>query len=232
MGRKLRQYRGALDPSQVAQGMNAAGRNARRLAQDARLLLDSGRFPSAASVALLSVEEAGKAPILRSLALARDGKDLKEAWRGYRSHTRKNVMAGFIDQVLDGARKLDDFAGLFREEADHTTLFDQVKQLGFYTDCLGEAHWSEPEDVVEEGLARQLVQTAEILAESRPVSTEEIELWVEHLGPVWNENSTWMRTALENWYAALQERGLVKEGENAMRTFIREGIRDESIERE
>lgn len=154
---------------------------------------------------------------------------LKEAWRGYRSHTRKNVLAGFTAQVLEGARKLDDFAGLFREEADHTILFDQVKQLGFYTDCLGEAHWSEPEDVVEEGLARQLVRTAEILSESRRVSTEEIELWVEHLGPVWRKNAAWMRTALENWYAALQERRLVEEGENAMRTFIREGIRGESV---
>jgi hypothetical protein len=42
---KLPQYNGGLDASQIARGMNAACRNARRLADDASLLLDAGRIP-------------------------------------------------------------------------------------------------------------------------------------------------------------------------------------------
>jgi AbiV family abortive infection protein len=45
--------------------MNAAIANAQRLAEDAQLLLDAERFPSAASLAILALEEAGKVIILR-----------------------------------------------------------------------------------------------------------------------------------------------------------------------
>jgi AbiV family abortive infection protein len=38
-------------------------------AEDARLLLEAGRCPTAASVAALAIEEAGKPAILRTLAL-------------------------------------------------------------------------------------------------------------------------------------------------------------------
>jgi len=49
--------------------MNAATRNARRLAADARLLLDAGRLPTAAALATLSIEETGKVSILREIAV-------------------------------------------------------------------------------------------------------------------------------------------------------------------
>lgn len=57
---KLPQFKGELSAAQIASGMNAARRNARRLADDARLLLDAERFSSAASIAVLSIEESGK----------------------------------------------------------------------------------------------------------------------------------------------------------------------------
>ena len=41
---KLSQYGGRLTPAQIADGMNAAIRNARRLANDARTLLDLERI--------------------------------------------------------------------------------------------------------------------------------------------------------------------------------------------
>jgi ABC-type branched-subunit amino acid transport system substrate-binding protein len=53
-------YRGALSAAQIAAGMNAALRNARRLVKDARVLVETGAFPSAASLAILAIEEAGK----------------------------------------------------------------------------------------------------------------------------------------------------------------------------
>ena len=67
----LSPYRGALTIKQVAKGMNAATNNARRLAQDARLLLDNKRWPTAASVAALSIEESGKVVILRRFLIAK-----------------------------------------------------------------------------------------------------------------------------------------------------------------
>ena len=64
----LPQYKGKLDPEQIAQGMNAARRNAQRLADDAKLLLSAKRYPTAASLAILSIEESGKVSILRGIA--------------------------------------------------------------------------------------------------------------------------------------------------------------------
>ena len=221
---KLEQYRGRLNPSQVAEGINAATRNAFRLVEDARLLLDKGRFPTAASLAVLAIEESGKASILRHLSVAQSNEEVKDCWDHYRSHTKKNVMGALFDKLARGARKLDDFLTVFGEGADYPRLLDQVKQIGFYTDCLGKTHWSEPAAVVDEKLARRLVATAEFLARPKEVSLKEIDLWVKHLGPVWNKDPGWMRKALENWYEDMQRHGLVPDGPNAMRTFIREGI--------
>lgn len=223
-GKKLDQYKGRLNPSQIAHGINVASRNARRLAEDARLLLENGRFPTTASLAILSIEESGKISILRHLAVAKSDHEVKDCWRQYRSHIKKNVMGGLIEELARGSRKLDDFIGLFREGAEHAYRLDQVKQIGLYTDCLGKAHWSEPTDVVDEALANQLVETAEGLAKSKEVSPKEIELWVKHLGPVWNKNPKWMHKALENWYDEMQKHGLALEGAHAMRKFIREGL--------
>lgn len=224
--KKLDAYQGPLSPAQAAAGINAANKNARRLLEDARHLLEAGRLPSAASLAILSIEESGKVSILRALIVARDNEQRREDWRAYRSHTKKN-MAWLLPQFLkQGARKLDEFAPLFAEDADHPFLLDQLKQLGFYTDCLGKAHWSIPQDVIDRSLAQMLVDIAELLCRDRQVSEKELELWVKHVGPVWNSNSAWMKQALTNWYQDMQAHGLAPEGENEMEQFIHSGLKN------
>lgn len=227
MKKKLDAYRGWLTAAQIAQGMNAAASNARRLAEDASTLLGARRFPSAASLAILSVEEAGKISILRSLALARTADEIQEAWKDYRSHTRKNVAWLLPKLVAAGARKLDDLRPLYDGDSDHPYVLDQLKQIGFYTDCLGHAHWSVPEEVIDESLAQMLVRIAKTFADDRQYTEKEVTLWIQHVGPVWKEDSAWMKQALVNWYAAMQEHGLAPEGQNEMEHFIREGITDQ-----
>src|ERR1043165_9306013 len=89
--KKLDAYKGRLSLEQIVAGINAAIHNARRLAEDARLLLESKRYPSAAALAILSIEESGKTSILRSLAFANNQEALIACWRNYRTHTKKNV---------------------------------------------------------------------------------------------------------------------------------------------
>src|SRR5258708_40218343 len=100
------EYRGPLTPGQVAEGMNAAIRNARRLATDAKLLLDSGRLPTAAAIATLSIEESGKASILREIAVVTSPERLKEAWKRYRDHRSKNGAWILPELIRRGARRL------------------------------------------------------------------------------------------------------------------------------
>lgn len=200
--------------------MNTALRNARRLLKDAKHLLDIGSYPTAASLAALSIEESGKTAILRELVVARDEKEIGQAWKRYRSHTQKNVAWLLPQLVAQGARHLEDFRSLFDTGADHTQLLDSLKQLGFYTDCLGRAHWSEPEKVVDEKLARQLVEVADILCRSREITVREIELWIKHVKPVWRGPMEWMKKAVANWYADMQREGLIKKPDDGMEAFL------------
>ncbi|MEW6158881.1 MAG: AbiV family abortive infection protein, partial [Verrucomicrobiota bacterium] len=222
--KRLDQFRGRMSAAQIAAGINAARRNATRLAHDARLLLAQGRFPSACALSVLAIEEAGKASVLREIALARNDEELKDAWRQYRSHTSKNRMWPLVEFFLKGARKLQDFASLFHGDAEHPLLLDQVKQLSFYTDCLGRGHWSEPEDVIDGALASMLVTTSELLSKGDDVSQREIELWIEHLSPVWRHTNEAMEKGLADWYSAMQAEGLKAPGDNSMRRFILDGF--------
>ena len=155
--KKLSQYNGRLDAAQIARGMNAARRNARRLAEDANLLLEAARYPTASALAILSIEESGKDSILRQIAGSPSQKVLRDAWKNYRSHRHKNAMWILPDLVQQGAKDLNSLQPAADASAEHTGILDQVKQISLYTDCLGNAHWSEPEDAIDEKLAEALV---------------------------------------------------------------------------
>lgn len=185
----IRKYGGRLSPSQIAEGMNAAARNARRLVHDAKALFDSKSYPTACSLAVLAIEEAGKLTVLRALSVAPDEASMKAEWRNFRSHSAKNAMWIITDLAAKGARTLNDLRDIFAPDSDHPQVLDVVKQLGFYTDCYGEAHWSEPLAVVDEDLARRIIFTAEILVPKHETSGREIELWVEHVGSCWRTPS-------------------------------------------
>jgi AbiV family abortive infection protein len=109
--------------------MNAAIQNARRLFDDAKLLFEARRFPSACSLAILSVEESGKLAILRGLAVVSDKDDLEAQWLDYRSHHAKN--AGWIigELISRGARTLNELAPIFDEESSHPAMLNVINSL-------------------------------------------------------------------------------------------------------
>lgn len=216
-------FRGPLTIVQIAAGMNAATVNAARLASDARLLFSNGRWPSAASLAVLSIEESGKLVILRRFLLASE-EQIKSLWKDYRSHTKKNLNCIVPDLVAEGARKLEDFLPIVDKTSDHPQMLDTVKQLGFYSDCLGKGYWSLPDEFVDEELASQWVRTAEILSPGREITVRELELWVKHMKPVWKKDSEGTKTALANWYGEMQAEGLMPAGPNQMEAFMRVGL--------
>jgi AbiV family abortive infection protein len=115
--RALDKYKGRLTPEQIAEGINAASRNAVRLVGDADLLLESERFPSAAALAILAIEEAGKVAILRELSVAQEeDKALDNCWRDYRRHTKKNVAWLLPQLVAEGGTRPRSFSSSFWQE--------------------------------------------------------------------------------------------------------------------
>lgn len=233
MKKKLDQYTGRLSPAQIAVGINAAEANARRMLDDATSLLELKRYPTAAALAVLSIEESGKVSILRSLALARNDAELREAWKDYRLHTKKNVQWILPTLVADGARRLEDLRPLFDPASDHPFVLEQVKQIALYTDCLGAAHWSEPGEVVDELLARTLVEGARMITHApRTVSAQEIALWIEYIGPVWKGPMEWMKKAVAAWHEEAVKRGLILGRADAMAEFVGHGDPEQTLPRE
>ena len=205
---KLSQYRGHLNATQTAHGMNAARRNARRLADDAKSLLNLSRYPTATAIAILSIEESGKVTILRRLATVPTPELRRQLWKEFRSHRNKNVAWIIPDLYRNGARTLESLRLAADPSAAHTTLLDQLKQISLYVDCLGTANWSDPEGAVDEPLSRALVNTADLLAKGRTTTELEIRLWIEHMSPTYGQSLERQKISLQSWYAAMKQKGL------------------------
>jgi AbiV family abortive infection protein len=209
MAGKLKQYRGFLTTGQIASGMTCADMNAKRLADDAKLLFDAGRYPSALSLAVLSLEESGKHSILRQMATVIDEKELAGLWKGYRRHTSKHTLTLMPERIANGARRAVEFRDCVDDTAlDEIESYDALKQLGFYTDCLGgDGHWSIPENVIGRDIAEMLLRFATATsARARETTPREIELWVVHM------QAGITRPNLINWARSMVAEGLQPAG--------------------
>lgn len=214
----LRPYCGSLTPAQASEGVRAAIENARDLVVDAELLLERGRFARAAALAILAIEEAGKVPLIRTILAATSDAELKDAWKAYRDHRKKNVMADFAGvAVRSGKRglqefRIDDFAPLF-ENRVHAKAFDLVKQAGFYSECRPDATWSKPSDAISEGDARAFIRSAKLLCRDGHLSSYETErglaLWKEYA----TKRDSTPRVAFARCVFAMWQEGLISEQE-------------------
>lgn len=215
----LNSYSGPLTPEQISEGIAAAQANALRLLDDARLLLEAGRLASAAALAILSMEERGKTIILKRLAIVRDPDDLKATWRDYRNHRAKNVGWIIPQLVNQGARTMLSMADSVDPNAEHAAVLDALKQVSFYTDCLGKRHWSVPTEVIDEELARSMIKSAEMMWGSRSITVRELELWRQIVGPQYNQSG--MAAAVVQWQHAMLEEGLCETEPEKLAAFMR-----------
>jgi len=217
---RLDQYRGKLTAGQIACGMNHAIANAKRLISDAELLLENGKYASASGLAILAIEEYGKLGILRGLATATKDEDLRYWWKAYRTHTQKNLFLLLPPLIASGAKQLDDLMPMF---SDHITprIIDNLKQIGFYTDCLANAQWSVPTEVINVKIVEFIVSFSKSIVWKRHEVTEkEIDLWIKHIGPVLNSDWQTMKGALEDFFIEMRNSGLMKEDIDDFGSFL------------
>jgi hypothetical protein len=127
---------------------------------------------------------------------------------------KKNVIWLMPQLIAEGARKFEDFQALFEAGADHPYILDQIKQISLYTDCLGEAHWSEPNEVIDKDLATILTQVAEILANKEEVTAKETELWIKHTSRIKHGTFKEQKESMLHWFAEMQELGLALKGQD------------------
>lgn len=220
VGKRLNQYRGELTPEELVQGINVAKDNSARLVQDAKTLLELERYPSAFTLGVLAIEEFGKASILKRLALCETTKDVRAAWKEYRSHTAKNSGWIFAEIAAKGGRYMSDFKKITEPGAEHTHLLEQLKQVSLYTDCLGdEKRWSEPSKVITKELAKEIVSIAELNFQLTNKDTEEtIELWIEIVRPLYGKSG--MIEAVLEFQRVMHERGLTDVTPDQLKEFM------------
>lgn len=217
---KLNRYLGRLSSAQIAQGINCANANAKRLLADAELLCQNGRYPSAVGMAILAIEEAGKEPVLRTVALARNAEELKTSWKDYRTHTEKNRLLAVLNITASGANKLEDYKPLFFGH-EYPQLIENLKQVSFYTDCLEKAHWSTPTEVIDEKMAKQIVVCAKLIIDAKHVVAEkEIELLLKHLRPVWKIDFKLMKAAMKDYLIEMLRLGLIEGSAEDVISFV------------
>ncbi|WP_225982154.1 AbiV family abortive infection protein [Qipengyuania flava] len=205
----------------AAEGIALARKNAARLIADAELLLENERLPSAAALAILAIEELGKVQIIKRIVLhSDDAKQLKEAWKEYRSHRAKNVMWILPKLVSEGATTMMQLRQATEIDGDHTAMLDSVKQLSFYTDCFTEkARWSEPGEAVDAPFAPAILATARLLNRETATSERELELWVEYLAPHYAKPT--MGDALLAFQRRLFDEGLTSKSPETLEAFVR-----------
>jgi hypothetical protein len=61
---------------------------------------------------------------------------------------------------------------------------------------------------------------AKALLSSRKHTPREIELWVEHVGPVWKSDMNSMKQGVLGWQQAMLREGLTTEGSITMAAFL------------
>lgn len=183
------QYAGPVTIKQLAEGSNLAIRNAVRLLKDARALLAAGRYPSAAYLAIIAIEEYGKLPILDDMASA-SSEELNSKWRAYRSHTSKNARWILPALADSGPKSIEQFAGALNPESGHQQFLDEMKQLSLYTDCLSSGDWSDPADFMKQQTAQGLIETADRLINGKPVTEDDVALRADYMRKIQSAGST------------------------------------------
>jgi AbiV family abortive infection protein len=214
-------YTGKLTPAQAAHGINATIANVNRLAEDAILLFEAERYPSAASLAILAIEEYGKISVLKEIVRAEKDCEIKELWKCYRTHTKKNV-TGILPGLLAQNEDFDKaIAQTFDKNSDHPELIDHIKQLGFYTYCMDNENWSCPSNRIDRKIAENYVGIANFFSNATKVTPEEIEVWSNHFKGVSYEDANSFKKALFEYHIELQSRGISSEKLDTFLNYIK-----------
>lgn len=164
------------DYVRAALGRAAIG-NADRLIQDAAALLESGSAPTAHSLAVLGLEEVGKAIACTLTDLDDDTTLTRQKFLGeLRSHNAKlqrlrnfvDLLNAFIGFVASGGHitgmgeSKETYAGRLKQAAQN----DHVRKLrGFYVDLSDDDRVETPADVTDDE-AREMISLATATAEA------------------------------------------------------------------
>ncbi|NOU12232.1 MAG: AbiV family abortive infection protein [Nitrospira sp.] len=207
-------YFGPLTPAQVAEGIQSAVSNAKKLYAEAKLLLEAQYWERAAVLAIQSMEEAAKPKHLRVLLLAKTDHELHQAWKAYRTYDARELRRLRFYFECVGSNAIDeDMAPLFDEPTYVTQWLASLRQRGMSVDAFDTGRWSTPSTAIGEGVAAKLVRSAESILSSIPptmTTASALTLFVKHLKPIWRCTGSELSKAVWACYLEAQECGLLE----------------------
>ena len=160
----------------------AAARNARRLLDDAELLLIRGRSPSAYSLAVLAFEEAGKAWLCVIAMMVPD--DIRPEWphgdlvaRHVDKLMAAHVMAHMVTTAYAGRDMITCLADIGEDLEELARAHDHAKQRGLYADLLDGAVW-EPSGVTKDEAKRMVAVVRGLLDHGGSLVDPEFIVWL------------------------------------------------------
>ena len=210
---KPKPYRGPLTADTAATGIIAAKSNAKRLFDDAQLLLEKGRFPSACALAALSIEENSKPAFIRKLLLAETTEEVRKGWLLFASHHDKAAPWIVPSLVASNPETYEDFVERFMMTRD-PVLLDSLKQLSIYVGCYGSSHWAAPDAVIEREQADTVISAAKVLILSGQVSEldspKALVLWKTHMTGCFSVGYVTANDMVIEFFSEARKAGLIE----------------------
>jgi AbiV family abortive infection protein len=189
-------FSGTISIADATRATNLIQDNAARLVEDAKLLLEAERYPTAAMLATMALEESSRVYFPLELVLSDHERRLEECWRKFRRDRHDFPWA-----IL----RRDD--GLMND-AELNGMLSFIRTLGRRTECIEPGVWIDPQNLISRDLAQEIVKTAELFCSHR-VTPRSLEIWAEAARTL-PRNAT-NQTALEKYRSMLESEGLVVE---------------------
>jgi AbiV family abortive infection protein len=209
-------YVGDLTPVHAAAAMQSARMNAVELMDTAEILYNLKRFSHSIAFSILAIEEAGKLPILQTIACGLG--DRRSEWRSFRSHRAKTAMLniGIFSRVRAEYSELSfDDAKKIAARGPTPEDLETTKQRAIYSDCLEISgtfvcHLPKNVDWRKEAWSR-LSEARAIILGLRDRTPDELAVWLKHAH---EGRAAGKRLAdiLPDIYKDLSDKGFVKEG--------------------
>lgn len=200
-GHSSHPFTGRLSPGSAIKGVQLLQENAARLTEDAKILLQAKRYPSAAMMAVMALDELSRFFHPLMFAALHTQKQLTEGWKQFRSNRSNfpwSIFQRRIDWLVPGAMS----------DQELNDMLSFIRALGSGADYIAPGLWLDPKELISAELAASIVGTAELFCKNT-VKPRSMEIWMEAVGSL-PRNAT-IEFALKKYQAMLESEGLAEE---------------------
>ena len=145
-----------LDRTQFESGVSACVENAAQLIEEAKTLEAGGRYPRAAALAIVALEELSKLPIIMGLHTCKAGAERQQLWRAFSDHKHKLRIDAALVAFREGTSE-EYLKVLFRPEGIQLIA---LREAALYVNFVNDA-FVRPDDGVDATRCAALVEDAE-----------------------------------------------------------------------